>query len=127
MLPISSIVVLYFVSSTLARLAIVVGFTGLFALCLALTKRARRVEVFATTSAYQFLQSLRAYRTFEYLKSIAPSPLKFPNDANLLSRLNDLGRVLLAQLESIGVNSQTSFRQMYISSNATDIQLTSAV
>jgi len=55
-LPISSIVVLYFVPNTLTRLLIVVGFTGLFALCLALTTRARRVEVFAATSAFAAVQ-----------------------------------------------------------------------
>ena len=51
MLPISSIVILYFVADMLTRLAIVVGFTGVFALCLTLTTRARRVEIFAATSA----------------------------------------------------------------------------
>jgi hypothetical protein len=50
LIPISSILVLYFVSNLLDRLAITVGFTGLFAFCLALTTRARRVEIFAATS-----------------------------------------------------------------------------
>jgi hypothetical protein len=50
MLPIASIVILYFVHNTLDRLVIAVAFTGLFALCLALTTRARRVEIFAATS-----------------------------------------------------------------------------
>ena len=50
MLPISSIIILYFVQNTLDRLAIAVAFTGLFALCLVLTTRARRVEIFAATS-----------------------------------------------------------------------------
>lgn len=51
MLPIASIVILYFVENMLDRLPIAVAFTGLFALCLALTTRARRVEIFAATSA----------------------------------------------------------------------------
>ncbi|CZR51277.1 uncharacterized protein PAC_01152 [Phialocephala subalpina] len=51
MLPITSIVILYFVSNTLDRLGIAVAFTGLFALCLVMTTRARRVEIFAATSA----------------------------------------------------------------------------
>jgi Family of unknown function (DUF6594) len=51
LIPIASIIVLYFVGSTLDRLAITVAFTGLFAFCLAVTTRARRVEVFAATSA----------------------------------------------------------------------------
>jgi hypothetical protein len=50
MLPIASIIILYFVVNTLDRLAIAVAFTGLFALCLVLTTRARRVEIFAATS-----------------------------------------------------------------------------
>lgn len=50
MLPIASILILYFVQNTLVRLAIAVAFTGLFALCLVLTTRARRVEIFAATS-----------------------------------------------------------------------------
>jgi len=51
LIPIASILILYFVSSTLNRLAITVAFTGNFAFCLAVTSRARRVEVFAATSA----------------------------------------------------------------------------
>lgn len=58
MLPIASILILYFVQNTLDRLAIAVAFTGLFALCLSVTTRARRVEIFAATStsvAHPFL------------------------------------------------------------------------
>jgi hypothetical protein len=51
MLPIASIVILYFVEQAIDRLIIAVAFTGLFALCLAVTTRARRVEVFTATSA----------------------------------------------------------------------------
>jgi hypothetical protein len=50
LIPIASILILYFVASTLDRLAITVAFTGMFAFCLAVTARARRVEVFAATS-----------------------------------------------------------------------------
>lgn len=51
MLPIASILVLYFVSDTLNRLAIAVVFEGLFAFALAITTRASRGEIFAATSA----------------------------------------------------------------------------
>jgi len=51
LIPIASILILYFVANTLHRLAITVAFTGIFAFCLAVTTRARRVEVFAATSA----------------------------------------------------------------------------
>jgi hypothetical protein len=51
LIPITSILVLYFVSNALDRLAIAVAFTGLFAFCLAVTTRARRVEIFGATSA----------------------------------------------------------------------------
>lgn len=52
LIPISSIIVLYFVSSMLARLAILVAFTACFALCLSLVTQARKVEIFTATSAY---------------------------------------------------------------------------
>jgi len=51
LLPISSIVVLYFVSSIVARLGILVAFTAIFSLCLTLVTQAKRVEIFAATSA----------------------------------------------------------------------------
>lgn len=51
MLPITSILVLYFVSNTLNRLVIAVVFEGLFAFALAMTTRASRGEIFAATSA----------------------------------------------------------------------------
>jgi len=50
-LPISSIVVLYFVQNTLVRLGLSVAFTALFSFCLALVTRARRIEIFAACSA----------------------------------------------------------------------------
>jgi len=51
LLPISAIVILYFVSSLLARLGIVVAFTALFSFALALITQAKRIEIFAATSA----------------------------------------------------------------------------
>ncbi len=51
LIPIVSILILYSVGNTLDRLAIAVAFTGLFSFCLAVTTKARRVEVFAATSA----------------------------------------------------------------------------
>ncbi|MCJ1246402.1 hypothetical protein MMC30_003609 [Trapelia coarctata] len=56
LLPISSIVILYLVSSMVARLGIVVGFTAVFSLCLTLVTQARRVEIFAATSAFAAVQ-----------------------------------------------------------------------
>jgi hypothetical protein len=56
MLPISSIIILYFISSMAARLAIVTLFTALFALSLALVTGAKRVEIFAATSAFAAVQ-----------------------------------------------------------------------
>ncbi|KAE8453800.1 hypothetical protein EG329_009312 [Mollisiaceae sp. DMI_Dod_QoI] len=52
LLPLSSIILLYFISSMNARLGVLAGFTALFALCLALVTGAKRVEVFAATSAF---------------------------------------------------------------------------
>jgi hypothetical protein len=51
-LPITSIVVLYFVTDTSVRLGLSVAFTAMFSCCLALVSRARRVEIFAASSAY---------------------------------------------------------------------------
>ena len=51
MIPITSIVILYFVQSNLARLSLSVAFTGIFSCCLAILTGARRVEIFAATSA----------------------------------------------------------------------------
>lgn len=49
--PIVAIVALYFVDQMSARLGIVAAFTAVFSLCLALMTRARRVEIFAATTA----------------------------------------------------------------------------
>jgi hypothetical protein len=51
MIPITSIVILYFVQSNLIRLGLSVVFTGIFSCCLAMVTKARRVEIFAATSA----------------------------------------------------------------------------
>jgi len=56
LIPISSIVLLYFVSSISARLGILTGFTALFSLCLVLVTSASRVEIFAATSAFAAVQ-----------------------------------------------------------------------
>jgi hypothetical protein len=44
-------VILTLVRNPMMKLGLVVLFTGLFALCLALVTEARKVEIFATTSA----------------------------------------------------------------------------
>ncbi|CAG8960936.1 hypothetical protein HYFRA_00002474 [Hymenoscyphus fraxineus] len=56
LLPISSIVILYFVSSLLTRLGIIATFTALFSLSLATVTQARRIEIFAGTSAFAAVQ-----------------------------------------------------------------------
>jgi hypothetical protein len=50
MLPITSIIILYFVRSLPARLGIILGYTALFSIALAILTKARRVEIFAATS-----------------------------------------------------------------------------
>jgi hypothetical protein len=50
-LPIASVIILFFVHSMIARLGIVAGFTALFSLTLAAVMAARRVEIFAATAA----------------------------------------------------------------------------
>lgn len=51
LLLISSIITLYFISNPLDRLWLIAGFTAFFSLCLALITDARRVEIFAASSA----------------------------------------------------------------------------
>jgi hypothetical protein len=51
LLPISSTLILYFVTSLPARLGIILGYTALFSLALAIFTKARKVEIFAATSA----------------------------------------------------------------------------
>jgi len=56
LLPISSIVILYFVSNLLVRLGIVVTFTAIFSFSLALITQSKRIEIFAGTSAFAAVQ-----------------------------------------------------------------------
>ena len=51
LLPISSIVILYFVLNLLVRLGIVGIFTAIFSFSLALITQAKRIEIFAGISA----------------------------------------------------------------------------
>jgi hypothetical protein len=51
-LLVGSIVALYFVRSPGKQLGLLGGFTGAFALSVALFTNARRVEIFAATAAY---------------------------------------------------------------------------
>jgi hypothetical protein len=50
-LPISSVVVLYFVRSNGLQLGMLVVFSAIFSFALALMTNARKVEIFAATSA----------------------------------------------------------------------------
>lgn len=49
--PVASIVALYLISSMAARLGFIAAFTAVFSLCLAVITNARRVEIFAATTA----------------------------------------------------------------------------
>ena len=51
LLPTTSILILYFVKKPLARLAVTMLFTALFSLTLATVAKARRIDVFAATTA----------------------------------------------------------------------------
>jgi hypothetical protein len=51
LLPVSSIIILYFVRSMLARLTVIAGFNVIFSLCLLGFTNARRSEIFAVTAA----------------------------------------------------------------------------
>jgi hypothetical protein len=51
LLPIASIVILYFVNNTVVRLGVTVAFTAMFSICLILLTQAKRIEIFAATSA----------------------------------------------------------------------------
>ena len=63
-----SIIVLYLVTSTPAQLGLVCAFTLIFSLTLALTTRARRVEIFAATAASVLLM-LMSTRYLEHTNS----------------------------------------------------------
>jgi len=52
MLPITSVIILYFVDNIRARLGIVAAFLAVFSLTLALVTEAKRVEIFAATAGY---------------------------------------------------------------------------
>jgi hypothetical protein len=49
--PVASIVALYLINSMAARLGFIAAFTAVFSLCLAVMTNARRVEIFAATTA----------------------------------------------------------------------------
>jgi hypothetical protein len=51
LLPITAIVILYFLTNPIVRLGIVVAFTATFSICLIILTNARRVEIFAATLA----------------------------------------------------------------------------
>ena len=51
LLPTVSILVLYFVKKPLARLAVTMVFTAVFSVTLAMVAKARRIDVFAATTA----------------------------------------------------------------------------
>ena len=57
-IPAASIFTLYFVSDMVDRLGILLAFSALFSICLALFTTARRIEIFAATAAYVLLLSL---------------------------------------------------------------------
>lgn len=51
MLPAASIIALYFVQSLIVRLGVLMAFTTIFAVVLVVVVQARRVEIFAATTA----------------------------------------------------------------------------
>lgn len=51
LLPTTSILILYMVQRPGARLAIIMGFTALFSLILTTLAKARRIDIFAATTA----------------------------------------------------------------------------
>ncbi|KAG7066448.1 hypothetical protein JMJ76_0000309 [Colletotrichum scovillei] len=55
-LPILSIVALYFIKSQIARLCTIVGFSALCSLALSVLTDARNAEIIATTAAYAAVQ-----------------------------------------------------------------------
>jgi hypothetical protein len=85
-LPITSIVALYFVTNTLVRLEMSVAFTALFSCCLAVMSGAKRVEIFAASSAYvgqswiicgdkaNMRTALLRFKSFLSLEAISLSP-----------------------------------------------------
>ena len=51
LLPTTSILVLYFIKKPLARLAVTMLFTAIFSFTLMIVAKARRIDVFAATTA----------------------------------------------------------------------------
>jgi len=58
LIPAASIFTLYYVTHMVARLGIILAFSALFSICLALFTTARRVEIFGATAAYALFLSL---------------------------------------------------------------------
>lgn len=56
LLPSASIFILYFVDSLIDRLGVIMGFSVLFSISLAVFTSARRVEIFAATAAFASVQ-----------------------------------------------------------------------
>ncbi|KAK7987084.1 hypothetical protein PG988_002072 [Apiospora saccharicola] len=56
LLPMLSIVALFYVEDTLARLGLVCAFTVVFSLFMFVTTQCRRVEIFAATAAFASVQ-----------------------------------------------------------------------
>ncbi|KAH8798137.1 hypothetical protein F5882DRAFT_395221 [Hyaloscypha sp. PMI_1271] len=56
LLPISSIIILYFITNTVVQLGVAVAFTATFSICLILLTQAKRIEIFAATSAFAAVQ-----------------------------------------------------------------------
>lgn len=56
LMPMISIIVLFFVNRLIVRLGLVCIFTLLFSLCMSLGTNARRMEVFASTAAFASVQ-----------------------------------------------------------------------
>jgi tetrahydromethanopterin S-methyltransferase subunit E len=62
MIPIASIVVLYYVDSMPARLATIAAFNILISLCLMVLAGAKRAEIFAVTAAYVLFRLCGTYK-----------------------------------------------------------------
>jgi len=59
-IPAASIFTLYFVNNMIDRLGVLLAYSGLFSICLAIFTTARRVEIFAATAAYVSFLSVLA-------------------------------------------------------------------
>ena len=73
LMPVSSVIILYFVPDLLTRLGIISFFTILFSVTLLLMTKARKVEIFTATAAYDallwwnkaFADSLRSFASIQ--------------------------------------------------------------